>query len=82
MSKLQRASRAVTGRITKIMVYILIVIVVIFFAQRSFAIGREVFSEEGVEPEPGTYLTVTILPDDSVGDIADKLLEVGLIRNT
>lgn len=81
MGDIQKTSRAISGRVIKLMIYLLIVVAVIFFSQKSFQLGREVFSDHGMEPAPGRYMLVTILPDDSAGDIADKMLEVNLIAD-
>lgn len=81
MSRLQKASRTITGTIIKVMVYILIAAVVFLLAQKSFALGRAVFAGTGVEEAPGTKLSVVIMPDDSVGELAQTLYDIGLIED-
>lgn len=81
MSKLQKASRTITGTIIKVMIYVLIIAIIFLFAQKSFALGRAVFSTYGVEAAPGTNLSVVVMPDDSAGELAQKLYDVGLIED-
>lgn len=81
MSKLQKASRTITGTIIKVMLYILIVAVVFLLARKSFALGRDVFAGTGVEEAPGTKLSVVVMPDDSTGELAQKLYDIGLIED-
>lgn len=64
---------------------ILIVLLVVYGTMRAsyvaYDFGYRVFTEPAMESKPGTAVTVTIEADMDAMDIADYLLEKGLIRD-
>ena len=64
---------------------VLIILLVVYGTARvslmAFDYGYRVFTEPPMASKPGTSVMVTITPEMGAGDIADVLLEKGLIRD-
>lgn len=65
----------------KILKYVIMVIVLVVCATAAFNFGTDIFDEEGVEPAPGTDMTVTVTEGTSIKDLGKMLEEYGIIKD-
>ena len=72
-------------QVIKVAGTVLVVLLVVYgtarFSMMAFDYGYRVFTEPPMASKPGTSVMVTITPEMGAGDIADVLLEKGLIRD-
>lgn len=77
--------RQVLGAVIASIMKIIIAVIVIFFvyhvAVNMYDFGYRIFAEEPVSTEPGETMTVTIINEDNVMEIAEALEGAGLIRD-
>lgn len=66
----------------KICKYVIMVIVIIVCATWTFNFGTEIFDSEGVDPAPGTDMTLTIKQGTTMDELAKTLEEYGVIDDT
>ena len=64
-----------------VLVILLIVVGTVRASMTAFDYGYRVFTEPAMANKPGTAVVVTITESMGAGDIADHLLEKGLIRD-
>lgn len=62
-------------------VWVLLIIALVVFASRGFIFGQQVFSSKGMDNEPGRDVTVTINKSDSLMDVANKLVDEGVVED-
>lgn len=67
--------------IVKIAFIIIVAMLIIKYAKVAYNYGYHIFNQTAVSSGTGREVTVTISEGDSVGQIADKLAEVGLITD-
>ena len=67
--------------IVKIVFIIIVAMLIIKYAKVAYNYGYHIFNQTAVSSGTGREVTVTISEGDSVGQIADKLAEVGLITD-
>lgn len=72
---------ALTGvkGILRILIYICLIVFMIYFGQRAYALGREVFHQVPVDTGEGRKVTVTVTDSMSVYDIGRMLRAEGLL---
>ncbi len=63
----------------RILIYILMAVILIYFGRRAYTIGYQVVRTEPVAEENGADVTVTITDDMSVREIGQLLNDWGLI---
>ena len=67
--------------IVRILVYVLISLIIVYFGKTAYGLGYEVFNQTPVdEPENAKSVSVTITDDMSVMDIGELLQEKGLVE--
>lgn len=59
--------------------YFVIAIILILLGTFGYNFGRDVFSDEGYEEDPGTEVVVTIESGDTLTSVAKKLYNDGVI---
>ena len=67
--------------VLKILFYVLVIIVMIYLAQKAYSFGYAIFNQEPVAEAPGQAVTVIIPEDSTVKDIARTLERKGLIED-
>ncbi len=65
--------------IVRILVYICLVVFMIYFGQRAYALGREVFHQVPVDKGEGRKVTVTVTDSMDAYDIGRMLRAEGLL---
>lgn len=77
--------RQVVGAFIASIIKIIIAVIVIFFiyhvAVNMYDFGYRIFAEEPVSTEPGETMTVTIINEGNIMEIAEALEGAGLIRD-
>lgn len=63
----------------KILLIVCLIVVLIYFCQRAYGLGYEVFNEHAVDSGDGRRVTVTVTEDMSVYDIGKMLRAEGLL---
>ena len=79
--KKQNAVYSVLGRITKLLIAVMIIMLVYVVALKSYDFGYRIFVERPVSMAPGTDITVEIEEGMGSSSIADMLEEKGIIRD-
>lgn len=79
--KKQNAAYSVLGRITKLLIAIMVIMLVYVVALKSYDFGYRIFVELPVSMAPGTDITVEIEEGMGSSSIADMLEEKGIIRD-
>lgn len=72
---------AVVGTVIKVVVTAVFLMFVYRYAVEAYNYGYRIFGEEPMEVEPGRDVTVTIGEYDSTEDVAEMLVQRGLIRD-
>lgn len=62
--------------------YVVMVVLLIVFATTAFNFGAQVFSTEGVDPEPGTDMTFTVEDGTSIKEFGEMLEEFRVIKDS
>ncbi len=68
--------------ILRILVYICLIVFMIYFGQRAYALGREVFHQVPVDSGEGRKVTVTVTDSMTAYDIGRMLRAEGLLDET
>lgn len=79
--KKQDAVYSVLGRITKLLIAVMVIMLVYVVALKSYDFGYRIFAELPVSMAPGTDITVEIEEGMGSSSIADMLEEKGIIRD-
>ena len=72
---------AVVGTVIKVVVTAVFLMFVYRYAVEAYDYGYRIFGEEPMDAEPGRDVTVTIGEYDSTQDVAEMLMQRGLIRD-
>ena len=72
---------AVVGTVIKVVVTAVFLMFVYRYAVEAYDYGYRIFGEEPMDAEPGRDVTVTIEEHDSTQDVAEMLMQRGLIRD-
>lgn len=72
---------AVVGTVIKVVVTAVFLMFVYRYAVEAYNYGYRIFGEEPMDVEPGRDVTVTIGEYDSTEDVAEMLVQRGLIRD-
>ena len=72
---------AVVGTVIKVVVTAVFLMFVYRYAVEAYDYGYRIFGEEPMDAEPGRDVTVTIGAYDSTQDVAEMLVQRGLIRD-
>lgn len=72
---------AVVGTVIKVVVTAVFLMFVYRYAVEAYNYGYRIFGEEPMDAEPGRDITVTIGEYDSTEDVAEMLVQRGLIRD-
>ena len=72
---------AVVGTVIKVVVTAVFLMFVYRYAVEAYDYGYRIFGEEPMDAEPGRDVSVTIEEHDSTQDVAEMLMQRGLIRD-
>ena len=72
---------AVVGTVIKVVVTAVFLMFVYRYAVEAYDYGYRIFGEEPMDAEPGRDVTVTIGEHDSTQDVAEMLMQRGVIRD-
>lgn len=70
-----------SSTVIRIAVLILAVVFIMSAGKKAYDFGFRLFAEEPMTPEPGVDISFTVTDDMDDSDIADSLVEKGLIRD-
>lgn len=79
--EINKISLAVISISSKLIIYVLIAVVLVLGARKSYEFGHSIFFAPGMEAAPGTDVLVTVNGDESVAQVGKLLEESGLIRD-
>ena len=79
--KKENAAYSLLGRITKLLIAVMVIMLVYVVALKSYDFGYRIFAERPVSMAPGTDVTVEIKEGMGSSSIADMLEEKGVIRD-
>ena len=79
--KKQNAAYSVLGRITKLLIAVMVIMLVYVVALKAYDFGYRIFAERPASMAPGTDVTVEIEDGMGSGSVADMLEEKGIIRD-
>lgn len=80
--KKQNTAYSVFGRIIKLLMAIVIIMLIYVVALKSYDFGYRIFAERPVSMAPGRDVTVTIEDGMGTSAIADMLEEEGVVRDS
>lgn len=63
----------------KICKYVFMVIIIVMCATWAYNFGTDIFYSEGMDPAPGTDMTLTVKKGTTISELADTLEEYGVI---
>ena len=79
---INKASREFTRSIVKIVIYAIFILILYFIGLTAYKYGQKVFSDAGMEKEPGTDIYVMIPDNSSAGDVGKLLESYGLVEDS
>lgn len=77
----QRSTKLVLFGFLKVILFIIIVMVMIYFGKKAYSFGYLVFAEETVSQPPGKKVAITIVEGTSGSELGKTLKEKGLIKD-
>lgn len=78
---LKNTSKSILSITIRSAVYLVLLVLLVVLGRKGYRFGEKIFSEQGYEKSPGTDIVVTISPEDSKMDVAEKMVENGLAGN-
>lgn len=79
--EINKISLAVISISTKLVVYVLLIVLLVAGAKKGYEFGHSIFYAPAMEAEPGSDKTIKLNGDESVFDVGEKLEKAGLIRD-
>jgi UPF0755 protein len=76
---LKKTSGSIVSITIRTAVYVLLVAILVYIAGKGYDFGKNVFSEKGYEDSPGTDITVTIYQGESKMQVAEQLVDLGVV---
>ena len=67
--------------VVKVTIYFLLIFFMFFIGTKSFYFGKALFTDAGIDKAPGRDITVVIPPGSSNGDVAERLVDAGVIES-
>lgn len=66
----------------KTLVYVVMIVVAVVCATAAYSFGTQLFSEEGVDPKPGTDMTFTVEEGTTIDSFGKRLEEFNVIKSS
>ncbi len=78
-NNVDKITSQLAGGVLRILLYICVVFLVIWFARTSYRFGYEIFNQQAMSPQDGQEVTVVVKEGDSVYRVGRSLEKKGLI---
>lgn len=66
----------------KVLKYVVMIVVAVFCATAAYNYGIQIFNSEGMEPKPGTDMTITVEEGTSIKELGNTLEEYQIIKDS
>lgn len=77
----RKTSEGFARVMSKVLKYLVMFVVIYYFAAAAFVFGRQLFTDKGAAPEPGMDMTIEVTKNTSIKDFAKTLEEYGIIND-
>ena len=77
----RKTSEGFARVISKVLKYLVMFVVIYYFAAAAFVFGRQLFTDKGAAPAPGMDMTIEVTKNTSIKDFAKTLEEYGIIND-
>lgn len=78
---LKKTSKSILSITMRSAVYILLIALLVYLGSKAYVFGQKLFSEQGYEESPGRDVTITISAEESNMQVAEKLVQNGIVGN-
>lgn len=78
---INKITKTVIGVSGKLIVYALVILLLVEGIVRGYEFGHSIFYQIPMEAKPGSNKVLTVEADDTSGDVAAALKDLGLIEN-
>ena len=77
----RKTSEGFAWVMSKVVKYLVMFVVIYYFAAAAFVFGRQLFTDKGAAPAPGMDMTIEVTKNTSIKDFAKTLEEYGIIND-
>lgn len=77
----RKTSEGFARVMSKVLKYLVMFVVIYYFAAAAFVFGRQLFTDKGAAPVPGMDMTIEVTKNTSIKDFAKTLEEYGIIND-
>ena len=77
----RKTSEGFARVMSKVLKYLVMFVVIYYFAAAAFVFGRQLFTDKGAAPAPGMDMTIEVTKNTSIKDFAMTLEEYGIIND-
>ena len=77
----RKTSEGLARVMSKVLKYLVMFVVIYYFAAAAFVFGRQLFTDKGAAPAPGMDMTIEVTKNTSIKDFAKTLEEYGIIND-
>ena len=70
----RKTSEGFARVMSKVLKYLVMFVVIYYFAAAAFVFGRQLFTDKGAAPAPGMDMTIEVTKNTSIKDFAKKLV--------
>lgn len=77
----RKTSEGFARVMSKVLKYLVMFVVIYYFAVAAFVFGRQLFTDKGAAPAPGMDMTIEVTKNTSIKDFAKTLEEYGIIND-
>lgn len=77
----RKTSEGFARVMSKVLKYLVMFVVIYYFAAAAFVFGRQLFTDKGAAPAPGMDMTIEVTKNTSIKDFAKTLEEYGIIND-
>ena len=77
----RKTSEGFARVMSKVLKYLVMFVVIYYFAEAAFVFGRQLFTDKGAAPAPGMDMTIEVTKNTSIKDFAKTLEEYGIIND-
>ena len=77
----RKTSEGFARVMSKVLKYLVMFVVIYYFAAAAFVFVRQLFTDKGAAPAPGMDMTIEVTKNTSIKDFAKTLEEYGIIND-
>lgn len=77
----RKTSEGFARVMSKVLKYLVMFVVIYYFAAAAFVFGRQLFTDKGAAPAPGMDMTIEVTKNTSIKDFVKTLEEYGIIND-